>query len=206
MAKLIELGKRILQKAYSEQRYKKKRLGDCLCLLKDGTHNPPARVENGIPLITGQTIDNGFIVYDKMTYIKESDYKKIHNRYAPSNNDLIITKIGTLGKVAILRKQDIPIALHCNSALLRFTEMSPAVAFFVLNSDEFQNEFHQKKNRTVQEFINLEQIGNLELLYPELNNDEQNLLIDLLDRISLIEEENKKKAELKHLYLKEFFG
>ena len=130
MSNLIRLGKQILQKAYNEQRCVNRCLGDCLCLLKDGTHNPPTRVEKGIPLITGQTIDNGFIVYDKMTYIKESDYKKIHKKYAPAKNDLIITKIGTLGKVAVLRGQDIPIALHCNSALLRFSELSPAVAFF----------------------------------------------------------------------------
>lgn len=129
MSNLIRLGKQILQKAYNEQRCVNRCLGDCLCLLKDGTHNPPTRVEKGIPLITGQTIDNGFIVYDKMTYIKESDYKKIHKKYAPAKNDLIITKIGTLGKVAVLRGQDIPIALHCNSALLRFSELSPAVAF-----------------------------------------------------------------------------
>ena len=206
MSKLIDLGLRVLQKAYNEQRYEKKRLGDCLCLLKDGTHNPPSRVEKGIPLITGQTIENGFIVYDKMTYINDDDYKKIHSKYAPTKNDLIITKIGTLGKVAILREQDIPIALHCNSALLRFEDLSPAVAFFALQSEEFQSEFHQKKNRTVQEFINLEQISNLNFLYPVLRFNEQNLLIALLDRLSLLEQENMRKNELKQLYLKKFFG
>ena len=206
MSKLTDLGLRVLQKAYNEQRYEKKRLGDCLCLLKDGTHNPPSRVEKGIPLITGQTIENGFIVYDKMTYINDDDYKKIHNKYAPAKNDLIITKIGTLGKVAILREQDIPIALHCNSALLRFADLSPAVAFFVLKSEEFQSEFHQKKNRTVQEFINLEQISNLDFLYPVLRFNEHNLLIAILDRISLLEQENMRKNKLKQLYLKKFFG
>lgn len=111
-----------------------------------------------------------------------------------------------IGKVAVLRGQDIPIALHCNSALLRFSELSPAVAFFVLISDEFQNEFHQKKNRTVQEFINLEQISNLDFLYPELLPDEIKLFTDLLNRVSLLEQENLKKIELKQLYLKKFFG
>ena len=196
----------MLKGIYIQNRYSVSRLIDCLSLLKDGTHNPPQRIEKGIPLITGQTIENGFIDYSKMTYIKESDYEKIHSRYAPQVNDLLITKIGTLGKVAILREQDIPITVHCNSALLRFNTLSPAVAFFILQSDEFQNEFHQKKNRTVQEFINLEQIGNLSIMIPILTQVEETLFDLLLNAISNIDKENAKLKELKSVYLHKFFS
>ena len=205
-SEILNFSLSILEKFYTLNKYEKKQLSDCLQLLKDGTHNPPKRVDVGIPLITGQTIEKGVIDYNKMTYIKESDYQKIHSKYCPMENDLLITKIGTLGKVAILRKKDIPIAVHCNSALLRFKDINPAVAFFVLNSRAFQNEIHQKKNRTVQEFINLEQIGNLDILIPELSSIEEKQFEMLLGRISQINIENSKLNELKQLYLKKFFG
>ena len=97
-----------------------KKLGEILILLKDGTHNPPKRQEKGIPLLTGTMFGNNFLDYDKATYISEADYKIIHSQYEPHENDVIITKIGTLGNVNLLRNIDIPVAIHCNSALLRF--------------------------------------------------------------------------------------
>ena len=97
-----------------------KKLGEILILLKDGTHNPPKRQEKGIPLLTGTMFGNNFLDYDKGTYISEADYKIIHSQYEPHENDVIITKIGTLGNVNLLRNIDIPVAIHCNSALLRF--------------------------------------------------------------------------------------
>jgi len=203
---LFVYGLSLLEHIYNQKRFSNGSLIDCLSLLKDGTHNPPQRVDNGIPLITGQTIEDGFIDYSKMTYIKESDYRKIHSKYAPQINDLLITKIGTLGKVAILREHDIPITVHCNSALLRFHTLSPAVAFFVLNSNDFQNEFHQKKNRTVQEFINLEQIGNLRIKLPEITKSENEQFELLLQSISHIDRKNAKLKELKSMYLLRFFS
>ena len=203
---LMEYGLILLNKFYINKNYTTHKLNDCLSLLKDGTHNPPKRVEKGVPLITGQTIENGFINYNKITYIKEEDYKKIHSKYSPHSDDLLITKIGTLGKVAILRENDIPITVHCNSALLRFSNLNPALAFFILNSVQFQNEFHSRKNRTVQEFINLEQIGNLEIQIPNITQEQVQKFEILLKSISFIDNENAKLNELKQLYLKKFFS
>ena len=118
---------------------------DLLVLLKDGTHNPPKRIPNGVPLITGITLEKGFISYDKMTYISIEDYKRIHKNYQPIENDLVITKIGTVGKVAILRACDLPICIHCNSALLRFNNslISQYWAYWLLQSSNFKKEFNK---------------------------------------------------------------
>ena len=177
-----------------------------ICLLRDGTHNPPKRVEKGVALLTGQNIVNGFISYDKITYVSNDDYLKIHNKYEPQLNDIVITKIGTLGKVAILRQQDLPLTIHCNSALLRFNKINPNIAFFMLQNDSFQNEYHKHKNRTVQEFINLQQISELNIKIPEFNSNEIINLEYILNKISHINNINKKLNELKQLYLKKFFG
>lgn len=144
------------------------RLGDILTLLKDGTHNPPKRLEKGIPLITGQTLSNGFISYEKMTYIAESDYQTIHKTYQPIENDLILTKIGTVGKVAILRNSDLPIAVHCNSALLRFNSniISQQWGFFLLNSSAFGIELRKKVTNTVQDFVSLGHLADIIITLP----------------------------------------
>ena len=203
ISKLLYIGDLEIKKIYDNKSYHLSKLLDCLSILKDGTHNPPKRVKIGIPLLTGQNIDNGFINHKDITYVSLEDYNKIHSKYAPSIGDLVITKIGTVGKVAVLRKQDIPITIHCNSALLRFKTIHYSTAFFVLNSKDFQNEFHTHKNQTVQEFINLEQLGNLNVKIPECD---ESIFDNIFCSISKYKDIIDKLNQLKQLYLKKFFG
>lgn len=203
-SKLFIYGLVLLNKIYKKSLYIESKIINEVSILKDGTHNPPKRVKVGVPLLTGQNIENGFINHSNISYITKNDYKKIHSKYAPMKNDLVITKIGTLGKVGILREQDIPLAIHCNSALLRFNSITPSVGFFILNSQDFSDEFHSHKNQTVQEFINLEQIGNLKIKIPTSNYNE--IFKIILDKISCNEEKIKKLFDIKNEYLKKFFG
>ncbi|MFA5856688.1 MAG: restriction endonuclease subunit S [Candidatus Pacearchaeota archaeon] len=143
------------------------RLGDITSLIRDGTHNPPKRILGGVPLITGINVKDNFVRHDNITYITEENYMGIHKKYQPEENDLLITKIGTLGKVAIIRKNDLPIAIHCNVAIIRNnSNVSPQYLFWLFKSDIFQNQFHLKKKQTVQEFINLEQLSELDCIIP----------------------------------------
>lgn len=139
-----------------------KRLGDSVEILKDGTHNPPARIERGIPLLTGTMFGNNFLDYTKATYISNEDYLAIHSKYQPLENDIIITKIGTLGNVNILRDSDIPIAIHCNSALLRFKKsFGSYYPFFFCKSDLFQLRLKSVKGQSIQEFASLDKIASV---------------------------------------------
>ena len=202
--KVMRQGIMIFQKAVDAESSGYK-LGDALTLLKDGTHNPPERVEKGVPLITGQTLENGFISYEKMTYITEKDYLKIHNRYKPQENDLIITKIGTVGKVALLRKKDIPITVHCNSALLRFNPdiISQHCAFWMLLSKEFQNELKGRIANSVQDFVNLTNISEISIHLPsaKAQNEFEKAFVNYLDLLSSINLEREKMVELQQLIL-----
>lgn len=181
------------------------RLGDILTLLKDGTHNPPKRLEKGIPLITGQTLSNGFISYEKMTYIAESDYQTIHKTYQPIENDLILTKIGTVGKVAILRNSDLPIAVHCNSALLRFNSniISQQWGFFLLNSSAFGIELRKKVTNTVQDFVSLGHLADIIITLPpaEVIKRYDGYFKTILETLSNNDFENRRLAMLRDALL-----
>ncbi len=139
-----------------------KKLGEVVELLKDGTHNPPSRVENGIALLTGTMFGENFLDYTKATYIAKEDYFIIHSKYEPLENDIIITKIGTLGNINILRDIDIPIAIHCNSALLRFQNtFGFYYPFFFCKSALFQLRLKSVKGQSIQEFASLDKIASI---------------------------------------------
>lgn len=181
------------------------RIEDLLVLLKDGTHNPPKRMENGVPLITGQTLENGFISYDKMTYISQENYEKIHKKYQPQSQDLIITKIGTVGKVAILRECDIPIAVHCNSAILRFDSeiISQFWGFWLLKSEHFKKEFNIRIANTIQNFVSLGQIAEIPVLLPTKNiiKTYEPIFKSILEKMSLLNFENQRLSALRDVLI-----
>lgn len=205
---LYEIGKLVFEEmseSFNDENSKQYKLDETLDILKDGTHNPPVRIKKGIPLITGQTLQNGFIDYEKMTYISKDEYKKIHSKYQPQEDDLIITKIGTVGKVAILRKCDIPIAVHCNSALLRFKKniFSQYYGFWLLLSKDFLLEFNKRISKTVQDFVSLGKIAEIPIKIPnkEILNKYENLFKTIIFKISELNYENQKLGQLRDTLL-----
>lgn len=177
-----------------------KKLGEILILLKDGTHNPPKRQEKGIPLLTGTMFGNNFLDYDKATYISEADYKIIHSQYEPHENDVIITKIGTLGNVNLLRNIDIPLAIHCNSALLRF-DMALGVyyPFSYCKSDLFKMRLKAIKGQSIQEFASLDRISSIKSEVPcvDIINKFDKIVKPIIGKQKSISFENKKLKEMR---------
>ncbi len=165
-------------------------LGDILDLLRDGTHNPPKRVERGIPLLTGTMFGQFFIKHSEATYITEDDYNVIHKQYKPQVGDIILTKIGTIGNVNYLKKNDIPIAIHCNSALLRFPKTYGMVyPLFLCKSDYFKVRLKALKGQSVQEFVSLEKIYSVLIEIPPIQvitafNDKLNSVFQEIISIS----------------------
>lgn len=150
-------------------RWKSDCIGNILVLLKDGTHNPPQRCDAGIPLLTGTMFGENFLDYTKTTYINKEDYESIHAHYQPQEGDIIITKIGTLGNVNYLRNIDLPIAIHCNSALLRFpTEWGNVYPYYMCKSLQFTARLKAIKGQSIQEFASLEKIASILLEIPDV--------------------------------------
>ena len=145
-------------------------LSETLEILKDGTHNPPKRLEQGVSLLTGYMFGDNFLDYTKATYISEKEYQSIHSTYKPQEGDIVITKIGTVGKVNILTGQDIPLAIHCNSALLRYKRpYNGLYAYWYTKSDLFKMRLFSKIGHSIQQFVNLENIGSILFEAPNEN-------------------------------------
>lgn len=145
-------------------------LEDQLLILKDGTHNPPKRINEGIPLLTGNIFGDFFINKENATYISKEDYQKIHSQYHPIEGDLILTKIGTIGGVNYLRDEDLPLAIHCNSALLRYkNSFGKYFPLFLMKSEIFQNRLRAMKGQSVQEFVSLSRLGSILIEVPMTN-------------------------------------
>jgi len=181
------------------------KLKDVTSLIRDGTHNPPQRIKQGIPLITGNNVISGFVRHNNITYISQEDYIKIHKRYTPERGDVLITKIGTLGKVGIIREIDLPIAIHCNVALVRpnYQIMTGIYLYWLFKSNYFLSQFHLKKKQTVQEFINLKQIGDLDILIPpkKVILSFEKMVQNSFDKMSILNVQSNTLSQIRDILL-----
>ena len=68
----------------------------------DGTHHTPTYVEEGVCFISATNVKNRRIIFDGCRRITEAQYQELMRRCAPKRGDVLITKSGTLGEVAVV--------------------------------------------------------------------------------------------------------
>ena len=70
--------------------------------IRDGTHDSPKYIRDGVPFVTSKNILNGKIDFYDITFISSEDAKKIDQRSKVDKGDILISMIGTVGNVALI--------------------------------------------------------------------------------------------------------
>lgn len=106
---LDELMQSALQKAFNPlkdnakenyklpQAWEWKSLGE-ICFITDGTHKTPNYIEKGVPFLSVKNISKGFFDLSDVKYISLEEHNKLIKRAKPEFGDILICRIGTLGK------------------------------------------------------------------------------------------------------------
>jgi type I restriction enzyme S subunit len=155
-----------------------------LCaLLKDGTHLPPPRVENGVPLLSVRNIIGGkFSTRDDDSKISTADYEELCRAFVPKANDVVLAIVGaTLGKVALIPDGLGPFHIQRSLALFRVRSgIEAAWLGHCLASSGFQRLLWENAGFSAQPGIYL---GTLkEFKMPTPSQDEQRQICDFLGR------------------------
>ena len=74
------------------------RLIDLCNLITDGTHKTPAYVEAGVPFLSVKDISSGKMDFSHTRFISIDEHKQLIARCKPEKDDILICRIGTLGK------------------------------------------------------------------------------------------------------------
>lgn len=141
--------------------------------------------EIGIPYITSKNLHNGNIDFENIKYITKDDYLSISKSRPLQENDILISMIGTLGEIAIIKKEMLPFYGQ-NMFLLRLNETKILNRYFYLffNTDNIKNSLMVIKNRSSQGYLKAEQITNIPIPVPPLS--EQRRIVSILDRFDAL--------------------
>ena len=152
---------------------------DTVLDVRDGTHDTPKYVKNGIPLITSKNISNGHLDFSNIKYISEKDFTEINKRSNVEKGDIIFAMIGSIGNPVIVdtdRKFGIK-----NVALLKNINHSLDMNFVLHYLYLLENLWIKNASGAVQKFISLKKIRSSLIPFPPL--EEQRRIVEKVEEL-----------------------
>lgn len=173
------------------------KIGNITSLVKDGSHGTHQDVKKGSYLLSAKNIKNGKVVIeDDDRKISEEEYNAIYKNYSLEVGDILLSIVGTIGRVAIVNEIQ-PIAFQRSVAILRFNKMNSKFIECCINNRGFQNDLLKYQVVSVQPGIYLNDLKKLKINFPELEEQEKIAsFFSLIDK--KIELQTEKVEELKN--------
>ena len=184
----LQAAKDLFQAALKEmltpnEEWEEKKLGEVVGKLVDGSHNPPKGIkESSYRMLSSRNIENNnILVNDDVRFLSKDDFDRENKRTIAQENDVVLTIVGTIGRSAVLSKNDLPITFQRSVAIMSPLEMldSRYLMYFFRSSASLLN---TEAQGVAQKGIYLNQLRGLNIKFPPL--PEQQRIAERLDAIS----------------------
>ena len=93
-------------------------ISELVLQITDGTHHTPTYLPAGVPFISVKDVDGRTINFDHCKYISMAEHESINARSNPELGDILLCRIGTLGRPTIVDTQR-PFSLFVSVGLLK---------------------------------------------------------------------------------------
>lgn len=158
-----------------------KKLGD-VCHITDGSHFSPRTLNTGYPYITVSDVSwGGVIDFKSCKFISTNSYKElVKSGCKPQKGDVLFSKDGTVGKVALVRS-DKEFVVLSSLAILRPTEdIDSTFLFWVLQSPDFLEYAIGSKTGAALKRVILKVIKTFEIPVPPI--EEQRRIVARIEK------------------------
>ena len=110
--------------------------------------------------IRGQDV-KPFLLQDfSPRYMTEMDFNRL-KKYALSENDILISVVGTLGNACIIQKDELPAIFSCKSTAIKTSGCDPFYLLCYLNSKYGKSLLLRKERGAIQKGLNLDDLKTL---------------------------------------------
>ncbi|WP_287449349.1 restriction endonuclease subunit S [Sellimonas sp.] len=162
--------------------------------VRDGTHDTPKQTESGYKLVTGKHVKNGIIDPTEAYYISEKDYNKINERSLVEQWDVLMSMIGTVGEVAVVKNN--PNYAIKNVALFKCggSELKGKWLSYYLRTPEAIGHMNGNQKGSSQQFLSLKQLRDLPI--ATTSEDVMRKIIDSLSHYDNLIENYQRQIKL----------
>jgi len=191
--------------------WKESKLQEVTIFIKDGTHGTHKDFPDGIPLLSAKDIENGkILIPDNCRTVSEDDYKLLHANYVIENDDLLLTVVGTIGRVAIAKRLSKKITFQRSVSIIRIdkNKVLPDYCFHYFQSYKFQQTLERSKNASAQGGVYLGELAKARIFHPIIQSEQQRIAHILSNYDSVIDQTQSvitKYKDIKHGMLHDLF-
>jgi type I restriction enzyme, S subunit len=189
------------------------RLKDFCVRITDGSHFSPKTVEDGLPYVTVKDVsDKGDIDLIGCKKITKDDFENLEKgNCRPNIGDVLLSKDGTVGKTAIVNKNNNFVLLSSLAILTPFDDLDSRFLYHFLNSPSFQDTAIKSKTGAAIKRIVLKTIKEFKIPLPPFPEQKRivtklDVLFERIDKsITLLEENIQHTQNLMASVLEEVF-
>jgi type I restriction enzyme S subunit len=184
-----ELFESYLQGLFENGDWETKKINE-ITEVKDGTHDSPKYIKEGIPFVTQKNIKPNGLSFDDTKFITDTDHEKFYKRSNVTCGDILISMIGAnRGMAAIV--DDKRVFSIKNVGLIKSSEnINMNYLLYYLKSSMAMKYVLYMSNGGAQEFVGLTALRSFPIPFPTIK--EQKEIVGKLD--ALILETKKLKA------------
>jgi len=149
-------------------------LGDVCTKLTDGSHNPPESITSGFPMLSARNVQSGKIDFSYDYRLISPDlFEEEDKRTRIGVNDLLLTIVGALGRVALVTDGLPKFTLQRSVAVLTAPKLHPEYFRYALQEPDFQKQILDNAKGTAQKGIYLKKLSTLEIKLPSFAEQQQ---------------------------------
>ncbi|MFR2001831.1 MAG: restriction endonuclease subunit S [Faecalibacterium sp.] len=185
------------------------KLGDICFQITDGSHNPPAGIENSKHLmLSSKNINDDEITTTAPRFLTDEQFDIENKRTNVLSGDLLMTIVGTVGRVAVVPEMLAGICLQRSVAVIKPNPTIINNRYLMYQLQSMRKFLESEARGVAQKGIYLKQVGDLSVITPPL--EEQYRVVDTLDHISglihIYQQQLTKLDELIKARFVEMFG
>ena len=155
-----------------------KKLGD-VCEVKDGTHDSPKYVSEGIPFVTQKNIRHDGLNFDNIKFISREDHEKFYTRSNVRYGDIIISMIGANRGMSCIVDDKRVFSIKNVGLIKENVQINQSFLLYFLKSNQAQKYIESSSRGGAQPFIGLAKLREFPILISPLR--EQVKIVDFLD-------------------------
>lgn len=150
--------------------------------------------KDGAITLSPTNIVDGELNLSKCSYINWDKYNE-SPEIMVKENDILLSKTGTIGRTAMVRRVDHPMTINPQFVLLKKCKISPSFLSYYLKTPKFQGDLYAITVGSVIATLSQKNLGNIDITIPD--EESQNKISDILSSLDAkIENNNRINANL----------
>ncbi|NOU24103.1 MAG: restriction endonuclease subunit S [Methylotenera sp.] len=184
-------------------------IGEVASFIKDGTHGTHQDTVDGeYLLLSAKNIKDGGIYYDESDRkISKLEFQSIYKNYKLHDGDVLLSVVGTIGRVAIYSSEFKNVAFQRSVAFFRFNNQNSQFIAQLFTAKQFQNDLITNQVVSAQAGIYLGDLSKIKVKLPCLTEQTKiaNLLTTIDEKITATKTQAQAVKQYKHGLLQQMF-